>query len=223
MYAIAAISTVALFTSCFEKIEENIGSIEDGAAIFESYCADCHDLGEADVKFYLGVTYHIQDLEDYIQSDMPLETGGATTEDCDAQCAADVAAYIQQQMCEGEENLTLCDPDSTTGDQVIANGDTGTKIALGALQFKYECSSCHNITPDTQGPNPNADVFVTVASTKYFSELGLETFIEEKMPLGSAASCDAECAENVTIYLQSEFCDDQTTYAFCGGWDPTAI
>jgi len=222
-YTFSVFLSFFLLTSCFDEIEKTIGSIAEGAKVFDKYCADCHDLGEADGKFYLGVTYHLQDLEDYIQSDMPYNAG----DECDAQCAADVAAYIQSEMCANETDLTLCEENGKTGSESYKNDDLGIKIARGAVEFKHVCSECHAIPEDTVSKD-GADLFTSTAA--YFSSVGLQAYITNEMPKSLNAQqtyepeqCDATCAEEVTLYLQSKFCDTSTTYAFCDGWDPSAL
>ena len=227
-YTISAITALLLLSSCEDELENQAQQIAEGQQVFENHCADCHDLGEADGKFYLGVTFHLQDLEDYIQSDMPYNE----TDECDAQCAEDVAAYIQSEMCPASEtDLTLCDPDGQTGSESYTNENSGALIAnmsVGKTKFEYECSECHNITPDATTSKRGANLFITdTGLTKYFSEDGLKKYIEQNMPLATddfkPTDCDAKCAEQITLYIQYEFCSNEEGYAFCEGYTPFEI
>ncbi|BCE02149.1 c-type cytochrome [Marinicellulosiphila megalodicopiae] len=220
-FTISAVTSVLLLSSCVDEFEAQVEEIARGQEVFENYCADCHDLGEENGKFYLGVTYHLSDLEEYIQTDMPYNEA----DDCDAQCASDVAAYIQDQMCTGEEDLTLCDENGKTGTATITNSEIGAKIARGSVEFKYVCSDCH-ATPNSNEVKNGPDLFA--ANAPFFSGEGMKTYITANMPKPFAEfqqyapeDCDATCADEVTLYLQSEYCDSNPEYAFCADYDKT--
>ena len=229
-YTLSVLSTVILMTSCQDELESQAQQIAEGQKVFENYCADCHDI-EADGKFYLGVTFHLQDLEQYIQDDMPYNE----TDECDAQCAEDVALYIQSEMCpEGDDDYTLCDPDGETGSESYTGESSGAliaKMSVGKTKFEYECSQCHNITPDTAPTGDAPDLFITDTSlTAYFSEIGLTNYISANMPKASGeypelspSDCDDTCAEQITLYIQYEFCSNDEEFAFCDGYVPFEI
>ena len=110
-------------------------------------------------------------LAAYIDANMPKGNANA----CDAQCAADTAAYIL-----------------TWEPAIVADA------VAGQATYSVQCAACHG-DGINKGllPSMNIDPDNLVHTT----QANLAAYIDANMPKGNPTACDAQCSANTAAYI----------------------